>query len=70
MTILMHATRSIESVRPLRNAERVARFRSLTQPRTDHERMERDAQIAAGIRWLEELRTRPIPRRRALVPLN
>jgi hypothetical protein len=66
----MHASSSIESVRPLRNAERVSRFRKHTEPLTDQERMERDAQIAAGIRWLEEFRTRPIPKHRALVPVT
>lgn len=68
--MLMHANSSIESLRPLRNAERVSRFRRLAEPLTDQERIERDAQIAAGVRWLEEFRTRPIPKHRALVPIT
>lgn len=69
MSIITRASRHLESVRPLRNAERVQQYRD-RHPVTDHDRMERDSKIAAGVRWQKEFIARPIPKHRALVPIN
>lgn len=68
--MILHASASLDSCRPLRNAERVQRFRLQAVPLTDEARMDHEARIAAGVHWQDQFRRRPIPKHRALVAVQ
>lgn len=69
MNAIIHPT-TWRDLLPVPNEHRVQHFRRKLSAHPGYDRMTHDARIRGGVTWLDEFRSRPIPRHRALTVIT